>query len=330
MYNGMFIYDNVIHVPDMSDENVLETAGPWAVPSRDIMAEKALGFARHKARRQYQWSIEEAYDIVFRQSSTDLAMVQVVPLFDWYKNWFAPIDLAHRLAAAHPDRVQFCGGVDPAYRGLDYALESLEAQVNDMGAVSIKFYNAHITHPWRCDDEELAYPIYNRCRELGVKVIQFHKGYPFGLLNVETHSPVDIQKAARDFPDMTFIIHHLGIPYFEEMVWIANRFPNVYLSLSAVMTHYLLAPRLMQEHLGKLLMYVGAEKLLWGSEAAAAGPPEPYIRLLLDCEIPDDLREGYGYPQFTMSDKEKILGLNFARIMGVDVDAKKRELGLTG
>ena len=48
----------------------------------------------------------------------------------------------------------------------------------------------------------------------------------------------------------------------------------------------------------------------------------------MECEMPDDLREGYGYPEITREDRENILGKNFARLMGVDIEDKKRELGL--
>jgi hypothetical protein len=50
----------------------------------------------------------------------------------------------------------------------------------------------------------------------------------------------------------------------------------------------------------------------------------------MDMQISDDLRSGYGYPQITREDKEKILGLNFARIMGVDIDAKRKQLTAEG
>jgi hypothetical protein len=74
-------------------------------------------------------------------------------------------------------------------------------------------------------------------------------------------------------------------------------------------------------------MEVGVDKLLWGSEAALAGGPAPYLRAFMDMEIPEDLRRGYGYPQITHEDKRRILGLNFAEMMGIDVDAKRLELG---
>ena len=37
-------------------------------------------------------------------------------------------------------------------------------------------------------------------------------------------------------------------------------------------------------------------------------------------------RRGYGYPQITREDKERILGRNFADLMGIDLDAKRAEL----
>lgn len=214
------------------------------------------------------------------------------------------------------------------FRGLQEALEQIDHQVKTLGARSLKFYNGHarIQDCWRCDDERTAYPMYERARAAGVSVIQFHKGNPYGLQNLEYLSPIDLQAPARDFPDMNFIVHHLALPYFEELVSIASRFPNMYLSLAGYITFYRVAPRRVQEHLGRLLQMVGAEKILWGSEAALAGGPAPYLKAFMELEIPADLRSGYGYPQITLDDKRKILGENFAKLMGVDIEVKKRAL----
>lgn len=324
MIEGLFVFDCVIHVHDLSDANLREDR-PDARYSRDLMlafgdavrdpGANSLDYARN-------WPVEELYDMVFVQAPTDLAMAQVVPIFDWYKDWFAPVAAQHRMALAYPDQVIFCGGVDPVYSGLEGALEELERQVREMGARSIKFYNGHLPHSWRCDDERLAYPLYEKCRELGIQVLQFHKGLPFGMQNVEDLSPLDLQAPARDFPDLKFVIHHLALPYFEETVSIASRFPNVYLALSGNINYFVIAPRLTQERLGRLLQEVGSDKLLWGSEAALQGGPAPYLKAFMELEIPEDLRSGYGYPQITREDKEKILGLNFAGLMGVDVASR--------
>jgi uncharacterized protein len=221
--------------------------------------------------------------------------------------------------------VLFCGGVDPLQHGLAEALDGIDHQVRELGACSMKFYNAHERTSWRCDDERIAYPMYERCRDLGVHTIQFHKGTPFGMQPMEALSPVDLQAAARDFPDMNFVIHHLAHPYFEEAVSIAGRFPNVYLALSGNLNLAIIAPRLVQQQVGRLLMEVGVEKLLWGSEAALAGGPAPYLKAFMDLEIPLDLRDGFGFPQITRADKELILGRNFARLMGIDLDARRAQ-----
>ena len=331
MIDGIFIFDNVIHVYDMSDDN-LRSDKADAVEGRDHLLaigrggrlpayneDEGLNFSK-------RWSVEELYDMVFIDAPTDLAMAQVVPIFDWFEDFFAPVYAQHAMAEAYPDRVMFCGGVDPLYRGLPDALEQLEFQVKELGARSIKFYNAHIPKGWRCDDEKLAYPLYEKCQDLGIRVLQFHKGFPFGRQNVEELNTIDLQAPARDFPEMTFIIHHLGIPYFDETVSIASRFPNVYLALSGNLNFYVIGPRVIEEQMGRLLMEVGSDKLLWGSEAALAGGPAPYLKGFMDLEIPEDLRRWYGYPQITREDKEKILGKNFARIMGVDIEDAKRRL----
>lgn len=330
MQDGMFIFDNAIHVYDLSDDNLL-LARDDSRPARDHLAglAAALGWAgvtKTAVDLSVRWSVDRVYDLVFTQSPTDMAMAQVVPLFDWYQDGFAPIELQHQMAVQYPDQVLFCGGVDPLYRGVADALASIDYQVQELGAVSMKFYNGHPDGGWRCDDADLAYPLYERCRRNGIRVLQFHKGFPFGLMNVEQLSPIDLQKAARDHPDMIFLVHHLGLPYFDEMVSIASRFSNIYLSLASNISAVLLQPRLVQKQIGRLLMEVGSEKLIWGSDAALLGPPRPYLEAFASMTIPDDLRDGYGYPQLTDEDKARILGLNFAKLMGVDVEAKMHQL----
>jgi hypothetical protein len=330
MIDDIFVFDNVIHVYDMSDAN-LRTDSPTAEHARSSIvglgeASRWAGYNDPHIALDRRWTPEGLYQMVFVDAPTDLAMAQVVPIFDWFNDFFAPVRAQHAMAQMYPERVLFCGGVDPLYRGTPAAVEEIERQVTEMGAVSMKFYNGHIDGSWRCDDRELAYPLYEKCGELGVDVLQFHKGIPFGMQNVEDLSPIDLQRPARDFPDLKFVIHHLGLPYFEEVVSIAARFPNVYLALSGQIDALVIAPRLVQQWLGRLLMEVGVEKLMWGSEAALLGGPAPYLKAFMDMEIPDDLRSGFGYPQITRDDKRKILGENFASLMNIDIAAKRAEL----
>ncbi|PVX85901.1 amidohydrolase family protein [Paraburkholderia unamae] len=339
MIDDIFVFDNAIHLYDMSAQNLREDR-PDAAVTRDSIL-KYVKTLRWPGNPRFEdpsfnwarrWEAEDMYDLVFKQSATDMAMAQVVPMFDLFKNGESPVATQHAMAAAYPDQVLFCGGVDPMHRGLNYALDQMDIQMHDLGARSFKFYNGHdrIADCWRCDDERLAYPMYERALAAGVNVLQFHKGNPWGLQNMEYLQPYDIQAPARDFPGISFIVHHLALPYFEQMVSIAARFPNVYLSLAGYISLYRFAPRRVQEHLGRLLQMVGPEKLLWASEAALAGGPAPTLKAFMELEIPEDLRRDYGYPQITYDAKKKILGENFARLMGINLEEKKHELAANG
>jgi predicted TIM-barrel fold metal-dependent hydrolase len=325
MIDGIPVFDCVIHVYDMSDGNVRDDE-PTSENAREHLVRLQAASRFAPGNQHYEvakrWTPAEVYDAVFTLGLTDLAMAQAVPIYDWFKDWFAPVRAQYEMARRYPDQVLFCGGVDPVHQGVDEAVRQLEVQVTEMGARSVKLYNGHIDGSWRCDDRELAYPIYEKCQELGIEVVQFHKGSPFGMQNMEDLSPVDLQRAARDFQDLKFVIHHAAIPFFNETVNIASRFPNVYVAMSGLINFFLVAPRLVQEWMGRLLAEVGVDRILWGSEAALQGSPRPFVEAFVrDFEIPEELRSGYGWPQITRADKELIMGGNFARLMGVDLQA---------
>ena len=106
----------------------------------------------------------------------------------------------------------------------------------------------------------------------------------------------------------------------------ANRYENVFLVLSGIGHTPMIAPRTFTEWMGRLLRDVGSERVLWGSEMALLGNAKPVLEWIWEMEIPESMQDDYGYPQITEEDKRNILGLNQARIFGVDVEAKKREL----
>src|SRR5215469_16658023 len=63
---------------------------------------------------------------------------------------------------------------------------------------------------WFIDDEKIAYPMLERARKLGVKRVCIHKGLPLGPVADYNH-PRDMIKAARDFPDLDFVLYHSGL-----------------------------------------------------------------------------------------------------------------------
>ena len=65
---------------------------------------------------------------------------------------------------------------------------------------------------------------------------------------------------------------------------------------------------------GKLLKHVGEDRILWGTGAILYGGPQPYIEAFRKLEISEQLQEEHGYPPLSALRKEKILGLNAARL----------------
>jgi len=347
MINDALVFDSTLHLADLSAEGLGDVHTDKS--SMDITVELTnrlvgglanldlLGYRRddgtYEFPPEFGGTIEAMYDWAFRQAPMDMALLGNVPVIPTGAILREPgkyLDFVGEMVKAYPERLVFGGGTDPTGRlggtltrgSLQDALESVELQIREYGARSIKFYPVG----WRCDDERYAYPLYEKARSLGVNVIQFHKNLPTLRENVESQGPHDLQQVARDFPDMTILLHHPMQLYFYETVSIAQRNPNIFLVATPLIQYSLYRPRLAQEMFGHLLHEVGSEKLIWGSEGVLVGNPTPFLDAFAKMEIPADLREGYGYPQITDRDKANILGGTLAKVFGIDVKAKKQEL----
>jgi uncharacterized protein len=336
---NVFVFDNVVHMYDLSDDNLKRPDSgldrQWHLKigyfRRSEGQDASYGITDGYGAFAKRWTAEDLGRMLFKESVTDMAMSQGVPLYDVYKDGFAPVRAQYEFHKAFPKRTLFCGAVDPSYPSVAAACDEMERQVKEWGAVSFKFYNAHLDgKSWRCDDPRIAYPMYERARKLGIKIVQFHKGFPITRARLEDLTPLDIQQAAMDFPDLTFAVHHLALPYFEEMVYIAARFPNVSLVLSGTMHLPVIAPWEFKMYMGRILRDVGSQRILWGSECPLLGNPQPMIDWFWTMQIDEELQDKYGFPAITETDKRRILGENQARMFGIDIASKKRELGLAG
>src|SRR3712207_4774969 len=70
--------------------------------------------------------------------------------------------------------------------------------------------------------------------------------------------------------------------------------------------------------LGKLLRHVGENNVLWGTDCIFYGSPQDQIQAFRAFHISREFQERYGYPALTPRRKAKILGLNAARVYGVE------------
>jgi uncharacterized protein len=131
--------------------------------------------------------------------------------------------------------------------------------------------------------------------------------------------------AAADFPDIKFVIFHVGWPFIDEMCWQLVRYPNLYTSIAATINFVARSPRQFAAWIGKLMFWCGEDKIIYGSEALI-WLPKWALDAFWDFEIPQDLLEGYGYPQLTEQAKRKIPGENLLRVSVMDAGETRRRL----
>ena len=72
--------------------------------------------------------------------------------------------------------------------------------------------------------------------------------------------------------------------------------------------------------IGKLVAHIGEDNVLYGSDCIWYGSPQDQIQAFRAFQISERLREQYGYAEMTPMLRAKILGLNAARLHGIEVD----------
>jgi predicted TIM-barrel fold metal-dependent hydrolase len=236
-------------------------------------------------------------------------------------------------------RLLLHANVDPT-RGaaeLDYMADVLAAHPQ-IGAWKVY---PHVGS-WRLD-QGVGPAFIERARALGVKVIAAHRGIGPGTDYAAPSSPVDLVLAAKQFPDVTFLTYHSGwdaAAAEDHPFDPANQNPvgidrlvkaardsgigpggNVYAELGSTWRGLMTSPLAAAHAIGKLLVTLGEDRVVWGTDSVFTGSPQEQIAAFRAFQIPAELRDAHGYPEITDGMRRKIFGLNAAQVYGVDVDA---------
>ena len=258
---------------------------------------------------------------LFSESPVDMAVYHAVPLYDFFKDGLSSLEKGVEMKQRWPDRVLLYGTCNPLEGRV--ALEKIDEQLSSFNIDGVKLYPAVYyagrSIGWRMDDRDVAYPLFEHMLELGITNVAVHKAIPLGPSDVDTFHVDDIVPAARQFPELNFQIVHGGIAFLEETMMLIRRFPNVYLNLESTVSYAASRPRVFAEILGSALYYGSAEQLIFATGCNLVHP-RPILQALWDFEMPQDLIDGYGYSPVTLETKQKIVGLNLARLHGIDVE----------
>lgn len=215
--------------------------------------------------------------------------------------------------------------------------------------------NKHLArHPWHLDDEKLMYPFYEKLVKAAktnpsLANVCVHKGlFPPAITEKFPHllqycDVRDVGKAAKDWPQLNFVIYHSGFRFvggsypagmaqFEKtgrIDWVTDlsEIPakygvkNVYGDVGQLFAQSTVAaPQLNAAMMGQLIKGLGADHVVWGTDAVWTGAPQWQIEALRRMEIPEDMQKKYGFAPMGPADgpvKRAILGDNNARLYHV-------------
>jgi predicted TIM-barrel fold metal-dependent hydrolase len=318
---------------------------------------------RPKAR-----TLEESLDLlnrvhyvkeIFGDSDTVMAVISGVPSRNWNQNPLPP----DQMVATR----EYVNGLAGSQRVLSHGLlrpnlgkpefEEMERQVKKLRINAWKMYTgAELGQgAWFMDDEKIAYPFWERTRKLGIRNLCVHKGLPLGAFNEKACTPLDLEKAARDFPDLNFIVYHSGyrgtgalavgtgervrdpknndpqeIPWISDIFRILRRNPkirNIYFELGSTFQQLSASnPTRCLHMLGQMIQAAGADHVLWGTDCIWGGSPQSQIERLRRLRMTDELMEKFKYAPLTDKVKNQIFGLNAARLFGIDIKARRNAI----
>jgi predicted TIM-barrel fold metal-dependent hydrolase len=242
-------------------------------------------------------------------------------------------DLVNRLAGAQ--RVLAQGIIRPGRAGDLAEMERLARtlRVEGWACSTVADPLADAPRGWQMDDDKVAYPAWERALKLRIRTVTVHKG-----LGSSRFAGVDdVGRAARDFPQLNFVIAHAAlrspretagaleafrtsgrIPWVTDLAEIPLKYGvrNVYAGLgTAFAATVFAAPELTAAILGQLVKGMGPDHVLWATDAIWYGSPRWQIEAFRRFEIPEAMQRQHGFVPLEAGRgrvKRQILGENAA------------------
>jgi predicted TIM-barrel fold metal-dependent hydrolase len=312
-----FIVDSHIHFWDASPANQANRYGEGFIKC-------FYDYHRNLSPEEWVWPLEKfekyseadlMYDL-FETGYVDKAIFQPTYLTDFYVNGFNTTEDNGALVERHPDKFIVNGSWDP--RNGEEGLDALSALAERWNLKGVKLYTAEwkgASKGWKLSDP-WSYRYLERCQELGIRNVHVHKGPTIYPLNRDAFDVADVDDVASAFPDLNFIVEHVGLPRLEDFCWIATQEPNVYGGLAVAMPFIHTRPRYFAQIVGELLYWLDENRITFSSDYAIWSP-KWLVEKFVDFQIPEDMQGELG--ELTPTIKKKILGLNAAALYDMEV-----------
>jgi hypothetical protein len=217
-------------------------------------------------------------------------------------------------------------------------IDGMQQLVEEYGVAAWKVYTPY--GDWSLDDPD-GMAFLSEAERLGVRIVCAHKGLPLPGFNPAFASPADIGIVAPQFPTLKFLVYHSGYdtdvtegPYdmngqgIDRLIRACEKAGigpdgNVYAELGSTWRNVMTDPVQAQHVVGKLLVALGPDRILWGTDSIWYGSPQDQIAAFRAFTISEQMQADHDYPPLTDEVKAKILGLNAAAVYGIDVNATR-------
>jgi hypothetical protein len=290
------------------------------------------------------FSIEHYLEEIFLRSDTSFAVLSAIPIVgDSNPLSIESMEEIRRAIDRLCDepRLLVHGQAMPNVGTPEAALDAMSemAAAHDLAAWKVYTHVPDAQGFW-LDDHEAGVPalgegFLQRVEQTGIPIVCVHKGLGGGSRYAD---PVDVGPAAAAHPDITFVVYHSG---YETGVVEGPFDPaapnggidrllvsledngigaggNVCCELGSTWRNVMGDPDQAAHVLGKLLVAVGEDNVVWGTDSIWYGTPQDQIQAFRAFQITPEAQERYGYPELTDAVKAKILGATSAGIYGVE------------
>ena len=362
-----FIFDDQLHFvrDDYDFKGIMGLAEYAAANWNPGMREEPVGMGLE--RYKFANFLKEIYF----DSDTTIGLLSGAP-FDDPSHWFLSNDQIKQASEtvngiAGSKRLLFHSLITPKQPGW---MEEVDRVIEVVRPTSWKSYTIgdplspqSSKYPWRLDDEEVMYPFYEKAVKAGITNLCIHKGLlpkdyetsiPGGAWRYATVD--DLPKAAKDWPQMNFIIYHAALRAFLEnpqddlnefertgyIRWVSDLaaipekhgVSNVFadtgtsFAISAVTN-----PRFCAAMMGTLIRGLGHDHVFWGTDSVWYGSPQWQIEAFRRLEIPEDMQSKHGFAPLGAADgpvKSAIFGYNGAVHYHLDLHAAADEMKQDG
>src|SRR5438876_5672927 len=360
MLSGQFIFDVQTHFvrDDFKQDGLLGLAQ---------YAKQHWNPAITKENDLYRFKFENYVKEVFVDSDTKVALLSGAPFDDPTWDLLSNDQIVAGRAAINRtagSRRMLAHTVFTPKKGdwmaeVDRAIATLKPDSWKGYTIGDPLFPSKLGTYWRLDDERLMYPFYEKAVKAGINTLCIHKGllprdYEKSAANTWHYATVeDLGKAAKDWPQMNFVIYHAALRQFLEspdddlaefektghIRWASDlaEIPqkygvnNVYGEVGTAFANSAVAnPRFAAALIGTLIKGMGFDHVVWGTDSVWYGSPQWQIEAFRRLEIPADMAQKHGFAPLGAADgavKSAIFGYNSARLYKLDLRAELPAIG---